>query len=443
MAPIQLPKDPSRPFTSSGVNYGQLYNLARALGEGLAGRTDKPVCLAVDSHLAAGAALLCSLAGGPDLIIPHALSARVLAEAHAATGFELVLGEVDSALPPGTHAFWPQVDEAEAAAPAIARPEHEPFMSLFTGGSSGRPKVWTKTVHNLLAEAAHLSKRFGLTGNDVFLSTVPPLHIYGLLFSVLLPMAVGGTVVVGSAFLPPEIAARLQNEKPTVFISGPAHYRALRATEIEAPGLRIAFSSGGMLDATDGAHFSTATRVGVTEVYGSTETGGIATRCRAEGQTDWTPLSGVRWAVRDERLCVASDFLSPELPREADGLFVTGDRVEPTAGKRFALLGRADGIVKVGGKRVDLLEVEQKLRSLDGVTDAHVLAVDSPGRGADLVALVVSPLSEETLRDELANLLEAHALPRRFLHTSSIPTTPAGKRDKPAIDDLVSQGSKG
>ena len=427
MRPVELPTDLARHYTASGTTYGSLYALAKDLREQLAGAGRGPVCLATQDRVLAAAAVLASLSGGPGLVIPHALSGAVLAEARQATGFETTIDDKTKKLP----------DKTEKP-PALTRPADEPFLSLFTGGSTGRPRVWRKTRANLLGEADLLAERFGISPDDLFLSTVPPLHIYGLLFSVLLPLVAGSRVLDRPAYLPAEIASLLAEERPTVFVSGPTHFHALRRTEIKAPDLRLAFSSGGMLDADDGARFADRTGVGVTEVYGSTETGGVATRCRQRGETDWTPLAGVRFDIRDERLLVASDFLSPELPHDERGMFATGDRAEPTAAGHFALLGRADGIVKVAGKRVDLLEVEQKLRSIEGVTDAHVLATESSaGRGGEIAALVVSEHDEQALRKSLAALLEPFAIPHRLLLVDSIPTTETGKRDRDAIEALL------
>jgi len=432
----RLPADLDRPFAGTEASYGRVYGLARALLEQLDGAAG-PVCLASTDRALTAAGLLCSLAGGPELVLPHDTSAAVLAEARAVTGFTVLLGDDGPAQLSGVTRLGVPESTVVADPPDLIRQSEKPFLALFTGGSTGRPQVWTKTPANLLGEAGHQAERFGIAPEDVFLSCVPPQHIYGLLFSVLLPLIRGAQVLPASAYLPAEIAGLIQSAGPTVFVSGPAHYRALRETALEAPRLRIALSSGGMLDEADSLRFSRQTGIGVTEVYGSTETGGIATRCRAAGEVDWTPLSGVRWAITGERLQVASDFLSPELERDAAGLFTTGDRAEPRPDGRFALLGRADGIVKVAGKRVDLLEVEQKLASLDGVDDAHVLAHDSQGRGSEVIALVVGTRPEAEIRAALALELPAQALPRRLLVVEAIPTAATGKRDKRAIEALV------
>ncbi len=437
--PIALPRSSARAFASPGPSYAGLLARARGLRERLAPLGDGPVCLASEDKALVAAALLAALGGGPRLVLPHATSPAVLAEARQATEYTAALAAPAQPLPGAVERLDPAgIREAPASDwSPVLRPADAPFIQLFTGGSTGRPRVWSKTPANLFGEARLLAQRFAIGPEDVFLASVPPLHIYGLLFSVVLPLVAGGRVVAASPVLPAEIAAALERQRPTVFVSGPAHYRALRRSDLRAPGLRLAFSSGGMLDAADGARFSEHTGVGVSEVYGSTETGGIAVRQRAAGESEWSPLAGVRWALAGDRLAVDSAHLSPGLDRNPAGLYVTGDRAAPGGAGRFVLLGRADGIVKVGGKRVDLLEVEQKLRAVPGVDDACVLARERPGRLAEIVALVVSTRDETALRQALADQLPPPAMPRRLLRLDAIPTTGAGKRDARAIDRIL------
>jgi acyl-coenzyme A synthetase/AMP-(fatty) acid ligase len=245
-------------------------------------------------------------------------------------------------------------------------------------------------------------------------------------------------VVEGRAHLPGEIANGLEKAGCTVLVGGPVHYRALRNTDLSAPRLRLACSSGAMLDPADAVRFTQKTGIGVTEVYGSTETGGVATRCRADGERNWTTFDGVRWKLRDGRLWVASPFGSPDLDLDEEGFGPTGDRAEPTPDGRFILKGRADGIVKIGGSRVDLLEVEQKIAVMAGIDDACVLAEPvEDGRSVQLAAMVVSRFSTGELKELFARDLEPLARPRRIIKVDRIPTHETGKRDRKAVEKLL------
>jgi acyl-coenzyme A synthetase/AMP-(fatty) acid ligase len=302
--------------------------------------------------------------------------------------------------------------------------------------------VWAKSRDNLFGEARLLAQRFGIGPSDTILAAVPPYHIYGMLFSVLLPLVSGARVIAETPFLPREIEGLAEQHGASVLVAAPAHYRALAAGGVGIPGLRMAFSSGGFLDEGDGLRFGELSHTRVVEVYGSTETGGIASRCRQDGEADWEPFPVIEWGVDGERLCVRSPFLSPGLELRKDGMFITGDRVERVPGGRFRLLGRADGVVKVGGKRVDLEDVRRRLLALHGVRDALVLGLPLPGgRETEVVALVVGDGDEPAWRHAASGVLEPAQRPRRFVKVESLPLTAAGKPDMEAARRLAADRS--
>jgi mycobactin phenyloxazoline synthetase len=99
--------------------------------------------------------------------------------------------------------------------------------------------------------------------------------------------------------------------------------------------------------------------------------------------------------------------------------------------------------VKVAGKRVDLFEIEEKLRALPGVGDAVVVArPDASGRGQQIVALAESLRPSAELMHALREALPSAAWPRVLSCVRSIPVTGAGKRDHDAIDRILSEVDK-
>jgi acyl-coenzyme A synthetase/AMP-(fatty) acid ligase len=132
---------------------------------------------------------------------------------------------------------------------------------------------------------------------------------------------------------------------------------------------------------------------------------------------------------------VRSDFLSPELPRDQDGFFTTADRAEPCGADSFTLLGRADDIVKVGGRRVDLSEICDKLKTLSGVRDAVVFAMHArTGRGSDIAALIAGTADAAAIRAGLVQICEPYAIPRHIKIVDAIPVLPTGKHDREKIE---------
>ncbi len=428
-------------FTPSGSTVGEIGELAVGIREELVrlgASADDPVCLCVEDRPHLLSALLASMAGAPPFILPHAFHPQVLREAHEAKPFRLILTDAPIEPPEGV-----AVIRVDACRPGdqplrLVRPPDQPFVSLFTGGSTGKSRIWAKTPANLFGEAFYLARTFGIGGGDRFLSTVPPQHIYGLLYSVLLPFVASAQMLRRTCSFPREILDALQTEAATVLIGVPIHYRGLRSDDLKRFSLRLAFSSAAPLDPGDAAFFRERTGLAITEIYGSTETGGVATRASGENQGSWTPFACLDWKILSERLCVRSDFVSPDLPRDAEGFFVMADRVSPDGGSRFRFLGRADHIVKIAGKRVDLEEIRDKIRRIPGVTDAYITTLPpNRARRVEIAALVATDLPARDLRAAVRSMDASYGRPRRIRIVHAIPVLSNGKIDRQRIDQIL------
>jgi len=431
--------DPSHFFVEQASSRSEVWALAAWLRRSFAEQGEHElVCLAAEDRGLIAAAVLASLAGGPALLLPHSFSPQALAGMQQTTGCRLAIADVARPFPEGVRVCSPP-----AHLPAVDTfawplyPERE-LLRLYTGGSTGAPQIWAKTGNNLFAEAQFLAHRFQVTANDRIAATISPYHIYGLLYSVLLPLVAGCSVLPGTPSFPQEIKAALQDQKATILISVPAHYRALRAKGGLGASLRLAFSSAGPLDPEDNARFCRQNPAGIVEVYGSTETGGIGLRNRSQGEEGFTPYATLSWMIRDERLCIRSPYLSPALPCDGEGFFVTGDRVRACGKYAFLLQGRIDSIAKVGGKRVNLEEIQALIKAENGVRDCLVLSVpEASGRGYRIVAMVEGEgVDLDKLRQRLRAQCEAVALPRAIKTVGRIPVKENGKYDREKILQL-------
>lgn len=433
-----------RDFTFSGYTYGDVFALANGLKKTLSRYDAEPnLCLCTTNKAVTAACILASLAGTCKLILPYSFSAHAMKEMREVTGFNLAIADHPEEMPPGVEAITPLPAVNGNIHSALLRDPDQPFLSLFTGGSTGKPKAWSKSPRNLLAEAFYLKEKFSLSEKDLFVATVPPYHIYGLLFSVLVPFVAKARILPDIYTFPQEIISTLNKHKASVLISVPIHYRVLKVDNLSVPSLRLAFSSAGALDRSDALYFYKKTGLGITEIYGSTETGGIASRNISEQTDNWTAFNVVPWTVKENRLCVKSDFTSPEMERDSDGFCLTGDEAIGREENRFFLLGRADGVVKIAGKRVDLLDVQNKIKTLPTVSDAFVLALPTDtGRESMIAAVVACDLTESHLKKLLMDMLEPYAVPRLVKVVSSISRTAAGKIDRRRMERLFLPGKK-
>lgn len=330
----------------------------------------------------------------------------------------------------GVAPFWQTLDRLS------------PALVVYTSGSSGPPVAIRKRLSQLFEEVAALSQCFGdrLDGASIC-ATVSHQHIYGLLFAVLLPLSAGCVFSARRLLFAEDIAAELADGVYHVLVASPAHLKRL-PDELPWTGarehLRAVFSSGGPLPE---AALPTCLRLlGQTpvEVYGSSETGGVAWRQRQPGGSlVWQTLPGVAIRVVAEALQVRSAHT------DSDGWQSTPDRVR-FVGDGFELLGRSDRIVKVEEKRVSLNAVEQALIRTGLVVDARVLV--QVGQRTQLIVVGVpssegwllfesggKPVLNARLRGALERVVEPSVLPRRWRYVSELPVNAQNKTTEVAL----------
>lgn len=438
---LNVPLDPEQAFIYGGATVGEVYGMASWLRSACGSREERGViCLATEDRAIIAASLLAALAGGPVLLLPYAFSVQAFEGMHQATGCTTVLADASIVANAANVSAGFEIIQAHRGqtGPDLhlfpASPGEE-LLRLYTGGSTGTPRIWPKTGRNIFAEAFFLADHFGVSSQDAIVATISPYHIYGLLYSVVLPLISGAAILPQTPSFPDEIVRTVQEHKATMLVSVPVHYRALRGRGALGASLRLAFSSAGMLDIEDNTEFCRHNEAGIVEVYGSTETGGIALRNRCRGEAGFTPYPTIEWTLVNQRLHIRSPYLSPGLPRDAADFFVTGDRVEPCAPAGFQLRGRADSITKVAGKRVDLEEIRALIKAQPGVSDCLVLALaDAGGREHRVVALVEGQAVDiKALRAILASRFEPYALPRAIKFVDHLPVKANGKFDRAAI----------
>lgn len=421
--------------------YGDIHAMAHAILDRCAETHHQRGYLAIFTmdRAVIAAAIVAALAGGPILILPYDISDGALMDLASDPEHTWVVTDPDRMLPDRFKELFVTPDGHSPTPIALNAgiDPGAPLLKLYTGGSTGTPTIWTKTVENIMGEALFHVGEHQISCDDVVVATVPPYHIYGLLFSVVAPLLAGARVVDQTCGFPHEIVNTVTDTAATILVSVPAHFRALKDHDFSGHGLRLAFSSAGVLDEADERNFRQLNNVFVMEVYGSTETGGIAFRCRGRGETFFSPFDVIETCIAEESLKIRSPFISSEISRNDAGFYLVPDRVKKCSGNRFAILGRSDAVVKIAGLRVDLDRVGSVLKAMDGIRDALVLAKAVPrGRAFDICALVEGNCTPGDIRLFLSGRLEAAAHPRWIKVVDQIPMTRSGKYDRAAVAAL-------
>jgi acyl-coenzyme A synthetase/AMP-(fatty) acid ligase len=375
------------------------------------------------------------LHAGKTLVLPANLQPGSINE--AAAGADWVVDTADLA-DSGMAGAMP----ASARLPVIDR--DAPLIELYTSGSSGDRKSIIKTLAQLDAEVAVLETIWGdeCEGATV-LAAVSHQHIYGLLFRLLWPLAAGRPFGRRVLAYPEEAVADAQQAGRAVLVASPAQLQ--RMPDLIDPRellefCPLIFSSGGPLSAEAAYAFEAAGRAPV-EVFGSTETGGIAwRRQRPDAQVPWDPLPGVELQQQPESglLQVRSPYVSVE--GGAGSWFTMGDAVKFEDDGRFMLCGRRDRIAKVGEKRVSLADIEKRLVASEWVKDCCAVTLEQGRRTVIAVVATLTPQGEASLEDQgrrqmaqtlrayLAAHFDAVCLPRKWRYLDELPMNSQGKR---------------
>ncbi|HZD41478.1 MAG TPA: AMP-binding protein, partial [Terriglobales bacterium] len=283
-----------------------------------------------------------------------------------------------------------------------------------------------------------------LLGNADIISTVSHQHIYGLLFNILWPLAAGRAIYAKSFCFPAELVGMLA-ERDGLLVSSPAHLKRLPAHFVGATisnRLRAVFSSGGPLSSEIVSDLKRLLGLVPIEVYGSSETGGIAWRQQHTSMDDaWTPMTGV--TCRIDSAAGVLEVRSPHLPDSE--WFRTADRATSLEDSRFLIKGRIDRVVKIEEKRISLAAIERKLTASSMVADARVIVTEeSRARLAAFVvpsvfgrrklALVGKLAFNRILADVVGQAVEPVGVPKVWRYLDQLPTNQQGKT---AYADLI------
>ncbi|MFF5258039.1 AMP-binding protein [Actinomadura viridis] len=289
-----------------------------------------------------------------------------------------------------------------------------------TSGSTGAPKLVSRSRASLDAEGRRHARWAALTPADVIALPLPLWHAYALGWA-------HAAAVAGAALHPAPPAAlgrcaELINAGATVLPLVPATARLLaaRAPRSVAPGHRlrlIMVGAGPVTDELD-RRFTEVLGLGLARNYGSTETGALFSGAPGvpAGVVGW-PLEGVEYRIDQGELHVRVD---------GGGWRAMGDLVEEGP-DGVRVLGRRTRAVRRGDRWVAPDEVEQVLRRHGSVVEARVSAGPAGTLVADVVTTRAAAGSAGALRDHAAAELAPSKVPDRVLPVGDIARTAVGK----------------
>ena len=460
---------------SGRCTYGELSRRSRTLAGALAargvGKGDRVAILSenrieyLETFLAAshlGAVVACQnwrlappeLAHCLDLVAPKLLLAS---PRHA--------GRLDTRPEPVLQLDAPR---GEAVAPAVDVDPEDPFLILYTSGTTGLPKGAVLSHRAEIARAAVLRAEFGIAPEDSYVAWSPMYHMGGAEYSLTTLMG-GGTVFVVDGFDAERLADLVESERIGWLLLMPGMVGRfadlLEARGSAVRGIRVCGVMADLVPPADLARITTLLQAPYANTFGSTETGcppcssslvpiGVAPTRLSKTQS---PFCEVRLVGADDRdvpdgtpgeICVRGPTLFSGYWKDVEardfrgGWFHMGDVFVRNADGTLDFVDRVKYLVKTGGENVYPAEIERVILADPRVVEAAVVRKKDAKWGEVPVAFVArrdDTLEEQDIvarcRAELAGYKQPKAI--RFLAYEAFPRSASGKVQRHELERLL------
>ncbi|WP_176506459.1 acyl-CoA synthetase [Pseudomonas urethralis] len=361
--------------------------------------------------------------------------------------------------------FQQCLDAAADGCEPVMRCGDDPFLLMFTSGTTGPAKPLEVPLRAIVAFQGYMRDAIDLRPDDHFWNLADPGWAYGLYYAVTGPLALGHATTFYDGPFSVDSCARVIDKLGITNLAGsPTAYRLLIAAGkgFSAPikgRLRVVSSAGEPLNPEVIRWFADELGVTIHDHYGQTELGMVL--CNHHGLRHPVHPGSAGFAIPGHRIVVLGEQ-GNELPAGQPGIlavdreqsplcwfggylgaptkafvgkyYLSGDTVELNQDGSISFVGRSDDVITTSGYRVGPFDVESALIEHPAVIEAAVVGKPDPERTELIKAFVVladgyqgSAELEEALRQHVRQRLYAHAYPREIEFVSELPKTPSGK----------------
>ena len=278
----------------------------------------------------------------------------------------------------------------------------------FTSGSTGFPIGALKTKENIISEIEVLSSLLKKYEIKRVIVTVPFIHFYGSLMGIFYPLFNDIDIILKEHFLPNDLLDII--DESSLIVTTPLYIKSLnRISSSKNLSKSLFISSTAPLLSDDAKEFNEKFHSNILQIFGSTETGGIAYKFNNE--TFWTPLEKVSTTLNENNeLKVKSDFISnivfEKEFKQTNQEIQTFDYVEFVDNK-FKLIGRSSQILKIAGKRYSTIQIENILEKIQGIEKAVVFVNSNNNTLKDEILDITIESKKEFLSKDIKKILQS------------------------------------
>jgi benzoate-CoA ligase family protein len=355
------------------------------------------------------------------------------------------------------------IEPGDSVFSTAATRRSEPSVWLFSGGTTGVPKVVVQTHGSFVNTTERYAREtLGFRPDDVTIS-VPRLFFgYATGANLLFPFSVGATTILFPHRPTPAVLfEQIRRHRPTILVTGPSAINAMisdpAAADSDLSSLRFATSAGEALPETlyhrwkdrfgiellDGLGTAEMWHIFITNRPGDVKVGTVGRvvngfevkACDEDGQEVATDEVGRMWVKGDS---LGQGYWEDEAQTAAafrGEWFVGGDLISIDGNGYVTHRGRADDAIKVKGKWLSPQEVESCLLEHPAVKECAVVPFEDDDGLLKPTAFVVTSatVSEAELKQHVLDRLEPYKYPRRVIFVDELPQTHLGKVDRGAL----------
>lgn len=399
------------------------------------------------------------------LVVTDAANRPKLDEVPDVPAILTVSGPRGQGIRQGDFSFWAELEAQEASFAPVPRRADDPFLLMFTSGTTGPSKPLQVPLKAIVAFAGYMRQAIDLRPEDAFWNLADPGWAYGLYYAVTGPLALGHPTTFYDGPFTVESTCRIVRQYGITNLAGsPTAYRLLMAAREEVEGqlrgrLRVVSSAGEPLTPEVIRWFAERLQAPIHDHYGQTELGMVL--CNHHGLDHPVHLGAAGYSVPGHRVVVVDEQLN-ELPPGQPGIlavdrrqsplfwfqgylgvptrafaghyYLSGDTVERNEDGSISFIGRNDDVITTAGYRIGPFDVESALIEHPAVIEAAVVGKPDPERTEVVKAFVVlhgqysgDATLAEALRLHVRQRLSAHAYPREVEFVAELPKTPSGK----------------
>lgn len=335
--------------------------------------------------------------------------------------------------------------------------KQEPFYILFTSGSTGEPKgvVLTRECLESFMDWFINDQKF-YDSEAIFINQAPltfDVSLMDLYVSLIIgAQAIGISKDEISNF--PKLYSWLQQSNANIWISTPTFAQLCLLdksfnSELMPHLTRFVFCGEALAQDIVKSLFERFPNAEVWNTYGPTEATVAVTSVQITPEMlkkyNPLPLGYPRpnnvIEIENGEITIAGDNVStgylarPEKTAEVfftkNGMraYKTGDSGYFQDGLLFTT-GRIDNQIKLHGHRIELGDIENNIKGIEGVKAAIVVVKNAKTMNEFLVAFVIAEVQDNTVKNELAKKVPAYMMPRKFVFVEKYPLNPNGKADR-------------